>query len=199
MEKSFTLKNLVSWENFVSSLFVPFATSVLDTFNKATAGNPPVTSHCCENCPAFVLYLSTTSLSVREHSLASHDSAVSLKVFDEGPCQVSFGNTNRLYQLKPPYPHACCFLQRTLSKELWVAGALRVMAKAVLTFPQNIFIHVSNNSVLCYNLCPLVQEDGYFLFFLFSFTFHFNFTQRIWHLSQFTIGNSHMKQCRQWK
>lgn len=76
-------------------------------------GNPSVTPCHCENCPAFVPYLSTSSLSVREHSFASHDSIVSLKVFDEGPCQISFGNTNRLYQLKLPYPHACCFLQRT--------------------------------------------------------------------------------------
>ena len=102
------------------------------------------------NCPAFVPCLSTTSLSVREHSLASHDSTVSWKVFDGGPCLISFGNTNRLYQLKLPYSQARCFLQRTLSKELGLAIALRVMAKAVLTFAQNIiFIHVASNSVLC--------------------------------------------------
>lgn len=200
-KKSFALKNLISWENFVSLLFVPFARSVLDILSLATWGNPLVTYRHCENCPAFVPYLSTTSLSVREHSLVSHDSTVSLKVFDEGPCQISFGNTNRLYQLKLPYPHACCFLQRTLSKDLWVAVALRVMAKAVLTFTQNtIFFHVSSNSVLSYNLCPFVQEDGYFLFFLFfNFTFYFNFTHWIWHLSQITMGNFQMKQCRQWK
>lgn len=114
-QKSFTLENL-SWKNFVSSLFVPFTRSVLDTLTLATWGDPPGTSCYCENCP-FVPQVSTPSL--WQHSLASPDSTVSLKVFDEGPCQISFGNTNRLYQLRLPCPHAC-LLSKNSSQ-----GALR--------------------------------------------------------------------------
>lgn len=100
-----------------------------------------VTSCQCENCPAFVPYLSTTSLSVQEHSLVSHDSTVSLKGFDEGPCQISSGNTNRLYQLELPYPNACCLLQRALAKVLRVAVALKVMTKSYVNFSTKYHIY----------------------------------------------------------
>lgn len=133
----FILKNSSSWENFVSWLSVPFVTrSGWDMFSSAARGDPLVPSRLCDSCPAFVPYLSTTSFSEREQSLVFRDSTASLKVFDEGPCQIPSGNTNRQYQLKLPYPHACWFLQRTLGERLSVAVALKVIPKPVLTFPQ---------------------------------------------------------------
>lgn len=100
------------------------------------------------SCSAAGPCLWTSPLSVTEHSLTSHESTASLKGLDGRPGQVSFGNTNRLYQLKLPYPCAYWFFQRTLSKGLWAAVALRVMAKAVLTSPQIvIFSHLFSNSV----------------------------------------------------
>jgi len=131
----FILKNSSSWENFVSWLSVPFVTrSGWDMFSSAARGDPLVPSCLCESCPAFVPYLSTTSFSEREQSLVFCDSTASLKVFDEGPCQIPSGNTNRQYQLKLPYPHACWFLQRTLGERLWVAVALKVIIKTCVDF-----------------------------------------------------------------
>lgn len=79
------------------SLLVPFVSSVLGRLSLGTWGSPSDILHCRESCPAAGPCLWTSPLSVTEHSLVSHDSTASLKGFDEGPCQVSSGNTNRLY------------------------------------------------------------------------------------------------------
>lgn len=147
----FILKNSSSWENFVSWLSVPFVTrSGWDMFGSAARGDPLVPSCLCDSCPAFVRYLSTTSFSEREQSLVFRDSTASLKVFDEGPCQIPSGNTNRQYQLKLPYPHACWFLQRTLGERLSVAVALKVITRnpCWLFHKKIIYINVPSNSAL---------------------------------------------------
>lgn len=81
------------------SLLVPFVSSLLGRLCLGTWRSPSDVLHW-ESCPALGPYLSITPLSVTEHSLVSHDSTASLKGFDEGPWQISSGNTNRLYQLK---------------------------------------------------------------------------------------------------
>lgn len=93
-KKSFTLKNEKTLSAHCSC---PLLDEIWTCLLWLPGGIPEWHPAAVKTAPAFVPCLSTTSLSVREHSLVSRGSTVSLKVFDEGPCQISSGNTNMLY------------------------------------------------------------------------------------------------------